>query len=64
MINVLQLKMIFQQDVYIGNCINESAISEKLHGNKKIARGKAECYLNCCKCIFFQNCILIHEITY
>ena len=25
---------------------------EKLHGNRKIARGEAECYLNCCKCKF------------
>ena len=39
---------------------------KKLHGNRKIARGEAECYLNCCKCNFFPklhsgpwDCLLI-----
>ena len=30
--------------------MDESVIWEKLHGNRKIARGKVECYLNNCKC--------------
>ena len=35
--------------------MDESAIwggGGKLHGNGKILEGKAECYLNCCKCNF------------
>ena len=36
---------------------------KKLLGNRKIARGEAECYLNCCK-RKFQNCTQVHGITY
>ena len=45
--------------------MDESAIlGKKLHSNRKIARGEAECYLNCCKCNFFQNRTFVHVITY
>ena len=47
--------------ISIGNSIHESAIWEEKK-LQKIARGKAECYLNCCKCNFSQNCTLMHRI--
>ena len=45
-----------------GNRMGESVIGKTLYGNRKITRGKAVWYLNCCKCKFFQNCTLIHVI--
>ena len=34
--------------------MDESAFGKKLHNNRKIARGEAECYLNCCRANFSQ----------
>ena len=34
---------------------------KKLHGNRKFARGEAECYLNCCKCNFFPK---LHSVPW
>ena len=47
--------------ISIGNGMDKSAIREKIAGKGKIARGEAECYLNCCKCKFFP---LVYGITY
>ena len=41
--------------ICIGNRMDESAIWEKIAWNRKIARGEAECYLNCCKCKYFKK---------
>ena len=50
--------------ISIGNHMDESAIWEKIAGNRKNARGEAECYLNCCNCNYFPKSHVITLLTF